>query len=201
VQSEDTHLEKLTRWTGHVAPFLAAGSGALALAAFSTPKLNWAVAAVGLSSGIVWWLDYSLRSRVAKQREQRLEKFERTPPAVEYVEAQVRGETLYVAIRSVGLVPFACDWVCVTTANAVVGGISVGADAEIFPQTSPNKTLVFPYAFQRAKIVDNYLQLHFRYRSLFGPKYGNPKELGQQMLIVAWRLDGTVLTRIDPKAS
>jgi hypothetical protein len=184
-----------------MAPLLATVSAVLGLGGLLWEKLNHpaVMGTTGAMSAAVWWLDYALRNRVAKKEAARREKFERTPPILDFVDAKLQEQKLIVAIRSTNLVPFSCRWVCVTTANAIVGGIPIGDDVDVFPEPLFEKTFVFSYDLELAKIVDNYLELRFRYYSVHSAKFGNPKELGLRTLVLAWQTSDRSLTRIEPR--
>jgi hypothetical protein len=84
------NLARVTGWTGHLAPVLAALSAVLPLGAavadrFRHPLLLAAtVAVIGTASGLIWWLDYALRIRLTKESAEQQAAFERTPPALEF---------------------------------------------------------------------------------------------------------------------
>jgi hypothetical protein len=194
-------LARVAWWTGHLAPLLAVVAAALGLGGVFWERLSHpaVLGIVAALSGVVWWADYALRNHLVGEQE----RLERTPPALEFVDAKLLGENLLVAIKSTNLVPFACHCVCITPArnmqgNNIVGGI-LTQDIEVFPGALTDNILVFEYPIQMDKIVENYLELRFRYYSVYSAKLGNPKELGQRELVVAWHTNGGALTRTDPR--
>ena len=206
--SDEKHarLARVTSWTGHSAPLLSAVVAAGALGALFSDRFNRPVtyAVVAILAAVIGVADYMLRNRLAKKQAAAVERFERTPPALVFEDAKLRdGKTLWVALRSSNGVPFMCRWTCVTVGNTiVVGNTPNGAsimteDVPVYPEALPEKVVVFNENVQVGRLVDGFLELRFRYHSLFGPKYGNPKNLGRQTLHVAWRVDGETLTRVD----
>jgi hypothetical protein len=192
------NLARVTWWTGHSAPFLATAAAALGLGGIIWERLNHPVilGATGAVSGLVWWADYSLRNRLAREEAARQAKFERTPPDLEFVGARLQGGSLIVAVKSINRVPFSCRWVCVTIANQIVGGI-LTQDEQVFPDALPERAFVFAYQLQLSRIRERYLELRFRYESAYPPKLGNPEDLRQRTLAVAWEMNDGNLVRTE----
>jgi len=194
------NLGRVTWWTGHIAPVLALVSAVLGLGGAFWERLNHPITLglTGAASGLVWWLDYALRNRLAKKEAARQAALENTPPAVEFVDARLLGARLIVAIKSTNGVPFKCRWVCVTAANQVVGGVQM-QDVDVFPEALNENTLVFDDNLQLGRIVESYLELRFRYYSAYSAKLGNPRDLGLRTLTVAWSAKDGALTAVSPR--
>jgi hypothetical protein len=193
-------LLHVTWLTGHLAPVLTVVSAGLGLAVLFSERLSHPVAAAmtGTASGLVWWLDFALRNRLAKLEAQRQAAFESTPPDLEFLDAKLMGERLVVAIKSKNLVPYKCRWVSVTTKNAVVGGVQL-QDVDVFPESLFENVLVFDDHLHPDRIVENYLELRFRYYSAFCAKLGNPPALAQHELRTAWNIKGGDLVKVEPR--
>jgi hypothetical protein len=193
-------LVHMTWLTGHLAPVLTVVSAGLGLAVLFSERLSHPVAAAmtGAASGLIWWLDFALRNRLAKLEAQRQAAFESTPPDLEFLDAKLIGQRLVVAIKSKNLVPYKCRWVSVTTKNAVVGGVQL-QDVDVFPESLFENVLVLDDHLHSDRIVENYLELRFRYYSAFSAKLGNPPALAKHELRTAWNVQGSALVRVEPR--
>lgn len=89
-----------------------------------------------------------------------------------------RGETtgrLIIVIDAKNEIPFRADWLVVTTNDRLVSPLMMGKD-EFFP-TRKNQRFKFYVTLNNEKIVEDYIELRFRYESSFFRELGKPPHL------------------------
>jgi hypothetical protein len=73
------------------------------------------------------------------------------------------------------LVPFRARWTVVTEKDRIVAGIMI-QDHEVHP-TENRKRFTAKAGINPEQVVNEYVELRFRYVSIYAPEFGNPKEL------------------------
>jgi hypothetical protein len=104
----------------------------------------------------------SLRSNAPHQKSKPIATSERT------------GDLL-VVMDTENLVPFRARWNIVTKKDRVVAGIMLEGH-EIYP-TDKQKRFTTKARISGAEVTDEYVELRFRYESIYSAELGNPPEL------------------------
>jgi hypothetical protein len=130
------------------------------------------------------------REREAMQKnQQQHELLRRTAPEVDArLVRSVKGEYV-VVIQAKNLVPFFARWLIVTKKDHVVSGIMMGEE-KLHP--TPNQMLWrYRMNVKTDEIEDNFVELRFRFKSVFSAEMGNPTYLKGKMVRAYNLLDGT----------
>ena len=80
------------------------------------------------------------------------------------IEIDVRNET-----------PFEASWLVTTKNNIVVSPIMT-EKTKIVPQ-KPNNPFLYKITINREKVIENYIELRFQYKSIYSEELGNPDHL------------------------
>ena len=78
------------------------------------------------------------------------------------------------------LVPFRARWAIVTEKDRFVAGIMI-EDHEIYP-TKDRKRFTVKAGINPEQVVNDYVELRFRYASMYAAELGNPKELSAEVV-------------------
>ena len=126
-----------------------------------------------------------------KRAEEALAALKRTPPKINvYLANSERTGELRVVIDAENLVPFRARWAIVTEKNRHVAGIML-ADHEIYP--APDRKRFSTKAdINPDQVSNDYLELRFRYESIYANELGNPKELSSAVVQKYRYKDGAV---------
>jgi hypothetical protein len=101
---------------------------------------------------------------------------QRTPPKIKaYLATSERTGDLLVVMDTENLVPFRARWNIVTKKDRVVAGIMLEGH-EIYP-TDKQKRFTTKARISGAEVTDEYVELRFRYESIYSAELGNPPEL------------------------
>lgn len=127
---------------------------------------------------------------VAQQEaEKEAEARRRTLPQMA-VNLELQRGKFSVRIVSLNLIPFECTWAVVTTNDRLVSGIMLGWQAVY--STERKKVFRFSENVQLQEVTDDYLELRFRYRSVFSAEQNYPESL-QGEIIRKYRLANGIL--------
>lgn len=100
----------------------------------------------------------------------------RTPPKVNaYLATVERTGDLLVVMDAENLVPFRARWNIVTKNDRIIAGIML-ENHEIHP-TDDRKRFTTKADIRAAEVADEYVELRFRYESIYSAELGNPAEL------------------------
>lgn len=117
-----------------------------------------------------------LESRITTLKAAAVAVFKGTPPKMEaYLADLERTGDLLVVIDAENLVPFRAHWVIVTDKNEIVSGVML-KDLEIHP-SEDSKRFSAKADIKQEKVVNEYIELRFRYESMYSAELGNPSEL------------------------
>jgi hypothetical protein len=101
---------------------------------------------------------------------------QRTPPKIKaYLASSERTGDLLVVMDAENLVPFRARWRIVTKKDKIVSGIMLEGH-EIYP-TDKQKRFNTKANINAAEVTDEYVELRFRYESIYSAELGNPSEL------------------------
>ena len=110
-----------------------------------------------------------------------LAALKRTPPKVNaYLATSERSGELLVVMDAENLVPFRARWAIVTEKDRIVAGIMI-EDHEIYP-TKDRKRFTVKAGINPEQVVNDYVELRFRYASMYAAELGNPKELSAEVV-------------------
>lgn len=114
--------------------------------------------------------------RVTNQaKRKQYELLRRTAPEVDVqLERSSKGEYT-VVIHAKNRVPFFARWLVATKENHVVSGVMMG-DMKLHP-TPDQSTWKYRTTIDINEVKDNFVELRFRYKSVFYAEMGNPKYL------------------------
>jgi nitrate reductase NapAB chaperone NapD len=174
-------LSKRATWGGVMLAFIAGIIGLLTPVERFSKTATIISVALAFLSGIVGLLAMA----TAKRKEQLEEELKVTRPEIE-VAIKTSEETgqLLVVIEPHNRVPFECKWLIVTTNNVVVSGLQLD-----WIKIIPKDEIPFfqsPAKFAFNKVVDNYVELRFDYRSIYADEL--PKENLSGRLIKPYNL-------------
>lgn len=127
--------------------------------------------------------------RVTALERQREKQRRRTPPALDaYLAFGEESQQLLVVVDAKNDIPFKCWWVVVTEKDRIVTGIQTEY-VEVYPESNNKKRWTEKANIERDKIVNDYIELRFRYESLYSAELGSPQEL-QGKIIHKYKLVG-----------
>jgi hypothetical protein len=162
-------FSKRAAWSGVILAFVAGIIGLFTPADQFSKTATIISVALAFLSGIVGLLAM-LATKSKEKLEQELKiTHPRMDVAIKTVEATGQ---LLVVIKPLNKVPFECKWLIVTRNNIVVSGLQLD-----WIRLIPNDATPFfqsPAEFALDKVVDNYVELRFSYRSIYADEL--PKE-------------------------
>lgn len=180
---------KADRLSAELAPFVE-------LAKLRYPSLPASAALVKLHDEI---RDLKARAAALEQKSQQVEaqnqeiaQLKDTKPEVRAELALERGQ-FYTLITVDNNVPIQASWVVVTKNNIILGDIMLGEE-EIYP-TSTRHAWKYRTNIQQDKIADGYLELRFRYHSLYWAEMGKPGRLKGEITKAYSLTGGSLLPR------
>ena len=138
-----------------------------------TKAATWVAAVLGVLAGVAGFVAVITNHRA----DQLKETLRRTPPDLEVTLEFFRDGTLHVVIDSKNRVPFECQWKLVTKNNIIVSGIPLDW-SHVYPDKTPqgfNQTA----DLDPSKIVDNYVELRFNFRSIYAAELRLPQLSGR----------------------
>ena len=97
------------------------------------------------------------------------------PPQLEVNMGYSEKGNIFVGADSKNDVPYKARWVICTKDNKVVSGIMI--EDVIFYPKSGSKRMQYKQEIDKGKVIDDYLELRFDYRSLYAEEMGFPKNL------------------------
>ena len=156
--------EQFSRWSAWCAVVLAFVAGAAGLAeliARDTSILSIVFALLALLSGTT-----GLLAKIADRRKQTLQNaFKRIHPEMAaFIATHDSARRLCVVIEPRNKVPFEYDWKIVTRNDIIVSDIHLEW-GKIVPDRTPR--LIEPVDLDTNKVMDNYIELRFDYRSIY----------------------------------
>jgi hypothetical protein len=143
-----------------VLAFVAGAAGLIETVTGTTT--NVASIVLALLSGIT-----GLSAKIANTRKQALEDaHKRTRPEMDvYIATHEPTERLLVIVEPRNKVPFELRWIIVTRNNKVVSGIPTDW-TKIIPNDQTRR-FNQPATFNANKVIDDYIELRFNYRSIY----------------------------------
>ncbi len=142
---------------------------------------TWGAAVLGLLAGFAGFLAVIASNRAEKLKDE----LKRTPPQLEVTLGFFQDGKLHVVIDSHNRVPFEFQWKIVTKNNIIISGIPLDW-TKVYPSKAPQRFNQVAN-FDPHKVVDNYIELRFDYRSIYTDELGLPGLSGT--LTRAYRLD------------
>jgi hypothetical protein len=117
----------------------------------------------------------------AKRAAEALAALKRTPPKVNaYLATSERTGELLVVMDAENLVPFRARWVIVTEKDRIIAGIMI-EDQEIHP-AEDRKRFTAKASINPEQVANDYVELRFRYASVYAAEVGNLKELSGEVI-------------------
>lgn len=117
----------------------------------------------------------------ASRAAEALAALKHTPPKVNaYLATSERTGELLVVMDAENLVPFRARWFIVTEKGRVINGIMI-EDHEIHP-AQDRKHFTVKAGINAEQIANEYVELRFRYASMYAAEVGNPKELSAEAI-------------------
>lgn len=174
-------LSKRAAWVGVVLAFIAGLIGLLTPIERFSKVATIVSVALAFLSGIV-----GLLAMVATKRKENLEEaLKKTHPKLDVAikTGEATGQLLLI-IEPQNKVPFECQWLIVTRNNVLVSGMQLD-----WIKIIPKDEIPFfhsPAEFDTDKVVDNYLELRFNYRSIYDAEL--PKENLSGKLVKSYNL-------------
>jgi hypothetical protein len=177
-QERIKRLSTQAAWWAVVFAFIAAAAG---LVEVVTGVANVTSIPLAFLSGLA-----GLSAKVADRRKRRLEDVhKRTKPKMDVaIKTHEPTGRLLVVIEPQNRVPFEFQWIIVTRNNTVVSGIPLEWAKVIPSDQKPRFTQRAD--FDMSKVVDNYIELRFDYRSIYAHELPNLDLSGK--LIRAYKL-------------
>ena len=153
IWNDASFLAKIATWVPYV--FIAMGA---------------AIAMAGLS------VKNKVDDRVRNLHELEQATLRNTPPEFDVFLARSEPSgRIVIVINTTNLIPFTARWHVLTKNNALVSGLLLETP-EIRP-TKPGERISWPVTIQDAKVVDDYLELHFSFQSVYFEIEGRPDHL------------------------
>ncbi len=113
-----------------------------------------------------------------RQKEKLEEAFKRTPPDIDVgIKTGEEDQEFYVVVEPQNRVPFEFQWLVVTGNNQVISGLQLDWE-KIFPDEQ-YKPMLQRARINLAKVIDDYIELRFHYRSIYADEVGDPKLCGR----------------------
>jgi len=134
---------------------------------------TWGAAVLGLLAGAAGFLAVMAGNRADALKDE----LKKTPPKIEVSLAFFRDHKLHVVIDSFNKIPFEHQWVIVTKKDILVTGFPLEW-TKTYPSKTPQRFNQLVEPFQPEKIADNYIELHFDYRSLHAAEVGTTELSG-----------------------
>lgn len=122
------------------------------------------------------WVRTKVDSRVEVLRGQEANRQKQIPPSLDaHLGTSQKTGDLLVVIDAKNTTPFRARWLVVTREDRVVSGIMM-SDVEIHP-TEDRKRFTSKADVKPELVVDQYVELHLQYSSLYSAELGDPPEL------------------------
>jgi hypothetical protein len=151
-------LERLARWAPYA--FIALGFFVAVLGQFARSTLE---------------------SRIAILKHETEAALKRTPPDYDaYLATSERTGALLVVIDAKNEIPIRARWRIVTDDNQIVSGIML-EDHEIHP-TQDQKRFSSKADIDETKVVNDFIELRFKFESVYSAEFGNPSDLKGQVV-------------------
>ena len=141
-------------------------------------------------AGLGQWAKTQFDSRIAILREKEESTRKNTPPSVEVKLGRGSSGKILLEILAENKVPFRADWLLVTKSNRVVSPIMI-EKPEFFP-TEEKPRFLYPVTINDEKVVDNYIELRFKFESLYSAELNHPDHLKGEITAKYRYVDGII---------
>lgn len=146
------------------------------------------------------WVRAKVDGRVEVLKVEEASRLKRIPPSLDaYLAMSLETGDLRVVIDVKNMTPFLASWRVVTKRDRIISGIMMD-DVEIHP-TEDRKRFSDKVNIQHDLVVDEFIELHLRYTSLYAAELGNPPELSGEIRRAFRLADGGVCDWVGPAVS